>query len=273
MDVFAGKTAVVTGGGSGIGRAVCQALGERGATVVVTDLDGASAEVVAREIVSRGGRAEARALDVCDAAAVEAVVDEAATTHGRIDYLFNNAGIGVMGEERDVTLDDWRRVLDVDLYGVVHGVRAAYRRMVRQGSGHIVNTASMAGLIPTAMELSYTTAKYGVVGLSHGLRAEGRKLGVKVSVVCPGFIDTAILRTSPIKMRVSRERLRALVPTPMSPERCARVILDGVAKNRATIVPTTHAKLLYLLGRLSPDAAILLSTAVVDYIRTMRDDA
>jgi NAD(P)-dependent dehydrogenase (short-subunit alcohol dehydrogenase family) len=271
MDVFEGKSAVVTGGGSGIGRAVCQALGERGARVWVTDLDGASAELVARGISARGGKAEARALDVRDAAAVDAVVDEAAKAHGRIDYVFNNAGIGVLAEERDVSLDDWRRVLDVDLHGVVHGVRAAYGRMVRQGSGHIVNTASVAGLVPAAMEISYTTAKYGVVGLSHALRAEGRALGVKVSVVCPGFIDTPILQISPIHVGVSRERLRSLIPTPMHPDRCARVILDGVAKNRATIVPTAHAKLLYWLARLSPDAAILLSAASVARVRRMRE--
>jgi NAD(P)-dependent dehydrogenase (short-subunit alcohol dehydrogenase family) len=272
MNVFEGRTAVVTGGGSGIGKAVCEALGERGARIVVTDLDGASADRVAKGIAARGGRAEGRPLDVRDRAAVEALVDEVATAHGRLDYMFNNAGIVVSGEERDVSADDWKQVLDVDLHGVVHGSRAAYARMVRQGSGHIVNTASLAGLTPASMMISYSTAKYGVVGLSHALRAEGRKLGVKVSVVCPGFIDTPIITDSPLRMGIARERLLAMAPKPMPPDRCARVILDGVAKNRATIIPTAHAKLFYLLQRLSPDAAIALSAAVVERTRKMRDD-
>ena len=149
--------------------------------------------------------------------------------------MFNNAGIAILGEERDVSLDDWRRVLDVDLYGVVHGVRAAYPIMVKQGAGHIVNTASLAGLVPAPGEASYAAAKFGVVGLSYTLRVEGAALGVKVSVVCPGFIDTPILTVSPIRYATDRARMMALAPTPMAPEECAETILRGVEKNRATI--------------------------------------
>ena len=189
---------------------------------------------------------------------------------GKIAIVTGGAsGIGIMGEERDVSLDDWNRVLAVDLHGVVHGVRAAYPIMVKQGHGHIVNTASVAGLVPSAMEISYTTAKYGVVGLSHGLRAEGQALGVKVTVVCPGFIDTPILQVSPIRGGSDRQRILKLIPKPMPPERCARIILDGVARNRSTIVPTGHAKLLWAIERLSPDAAIWLSAKVVERLRKM----
>ena len=267
MSIFSGKSAVVTGGASGIGRAVCEALAAEGAVVTVADLDGSGAEAVAQGIRVRGGRAEGRPLDVRDAAAVAKVVGDAAAGHGRLDYLFNNAGIAIMGEERHVTLDDWDRVLGVDLHGVVHGVRAAYPIMVAQGSGHIVNTASVAGLVPAAMEISYTTAKYGVVGLSHALRGEGKGLGVKVSVVCPGFIDTPILQTSPIRGGGDRQKFLSLIPWRMLPDRAARVILDGVAKNRATIVVTRHAKLLWALHRLSPDAGIWLSARVVERVR------
>ena len=269
MSTFSGKSAVVTGGASGIGRALCEGLGAAGAVVTVADLDGAGAEVVAQGIRSRGGRAQAKPLDVRDAAAVQALVDATADEHGRLDYMFNNAGVAVMGEERDVTAEDWDRVLAIDLHGVVHGTRAAYARMVRQGSGHIVNTASVAGLVPAALEVSYTAAKYGVVGLSHALRAEGARLGVKVSVVCPGFIDTPILRTSPIRGAGDRNDFLRLIPKPMAPERCARVILAGVEANRATIVVTAHAKLLWALARISPDTAIWLSTQVVERVRKM----
>jgi NAD(P)-dependent dehydrogenase (short-subunit alcohol dehydrogenase family) len=246
---------------------VSEALGERRAVVVVADLDGARAEDVAQGIRARGGRARGAPLDVCDAAAFQRLVDEAAAEHGRLDYLFNNAGIGVAGEERDVSLEDWNKVLAVDLHGVVHGVRAAYALMVKQGSGHIVNTASLVGLVPGPGEASYAAAKYGVVGLSHTLRAEGARLGVKVSVVCPGLIDTPILVTSPIRGPADREKLRALIPTPMPAERCAREILRGVAKNRSTIVVTGHAKALWWLARLSPDAIIWFATQVMERMR------
>jgi NAD(P)-dependent dehydrogenase (short-subunit alcohol dehydrogenase family) len=266
MDPFRDKTAIVTGGASGIGRAVCEELGKRGAIVVVADVDGGGATAVAQSITSSGGRAQARALDVRDAAAFQKLVDDTAAEHDRLDYLFNNAGIAIGGDERDVSLDDWNRVLEVDLHGVVHGVRAAYAHMVRQGHGHIVNTASLAGLIPAAGEISYTTAKYGVVGLSHALRAEGARLGVKVSVVCPGFIDTPILVNSPIR-GADAAKLRTLIPKPMPPERCARIMLRGVAKNRSTIVITALAKALWLLARVSPDAVIWVSTQVVARMR------
>ncbi len=265
MSTFRDRTAIVTGGASGIGRALCEALGKHGAVVVVADRDAARAEAVAQGVRSSGGRAQGRALDVRDAAAFRKLVEDTAAEHGRLDYLFNNAGIVIGGDERDVSLEDWNEVLDVDLHGVVHGVRPAYALMVKQGHGHIVNTASVAGLIPAPGEISYTAAKYGVVGLSHALRAEGARLGVKVSVVCPGFIETPIL-DSPVRGADS-DKLRKLIPKAMPPDRCARVILDGVAKNRATIVVTAHARALWYIARVSPDAAIWMATRVIERVR------
>jgi NAD(P)-dependent dehydrogenase (short-subunit alcohol dehydrogenase family) len=199
MSAFTGTVAVVTGGASGIGRALCEALARRGARVVVADRNAAGADEVARASAALGGQARGAAVDVTDADAVEHLIDETVRDDGRIDFLFNNAGIAVFGEELDVSLEDWREVINVNLWGVVHGIRAAYPRMVRQRSGHIVNTASMAGLSPACLELSYTASKYAVVGLSRGLRAEAAAYGVKVSVVCPGFIDTPILRVTELR--------------------------------------------------------------------------
>ena len=267
MNGFRDKVAIVTGGASGIGKAVSEALAEEGAVLVVADVDAARAEGVAQGIRARGGRAKAAVLDVRDAAGFQKLVDDTAGEHGRLDYLFNNAGIGIAGEERDVTLEDWNEVLDVDLHGVVHGVRAAYSLMVEQGSGHIVNTASLAGLVPTAGEASYAAAKFGVVGLSYALRTEGARLGVKVSVVCPGFVDTPILVDSPVRGPYDRAKLRAMIPPAMPPDRCARVILQGVARNRATIVVTGHAKVLWWLYRASPDAALWVATLVAERVR------
>jgi NAD(P)-dependent dehydrogenase (short-subunit alcohol dehydrogenase family) len=266
MNVFRDKIAIVTGGASGIGRALCEALVEREAAVVVVDVDGARAHEVAKALMARGGRARAASLDVRDAAAFQKLVDDTAADHGRLDYLFNNAGIAIGGEARDIPDEDWKRVLDVDLLGVVHGTRSAYRRMVDQGFGHIVNTASLAGLVPAVGEVPYAAAKYGVVGLSHSLRAEAAGLGVKVSVVCPGFIDTPILM-SPIHGPMDTEKVRAFMPKPMPPERCARIILKGVEQNRATIPVTGHAWALWWIARASPDAAVWIAQQFVDRVR------
>ncbi|HUI26213.1 MAG TPA: SDR family NAD(P)-dependent oxidoreductase [Candidatus Kryptonia bacterium] len=268
MDAFRDKVAVVTGGGSGIGRAVCTELGRRGARVVVADINASAASEVAAEITTRGGRAENRSVDVTNSEAVEALVAEVVAAHGRIDYMFNNAGIGIAGEERDVTLDDWQRVLAVNLWGVVHGVRAAYPRMLQQGCGHIVNTASVAGLSPATFQGSYTTSKYAVVGLSCALRAEAEAYGVRVSVVCPGIIDTPIVRN--IETRgASMEHLQSVMVGNMtSPAVCARAILRGVEKNKPIIVVTGLAFAIWWLTRISPRAAIWFwRTAFLGQIR------
>jgi NAD(P)-dependent dehydrogenase (short-subunit alcohol dehydrogenase family) len=138
------KVAIVTGGGSGIGEALCLELARRGTRVVVADINGDNAGRVAASIADTGGRAKARAVDVSRELDVRRLVEETTSVYGRLDYLFNNAGIGLGGDARDLTLDHWRRVLDVDLYGVLHGILAAYPIMARQGFGHIVNTSSAA---------------------------------------------------------------------------------------------------------------------------------
>jgi NAD(P)-dependent dehydrogenase (short-subunit alcohol dehydrogenase family) len=184
---FEGKVAIVTGGGSGIGEAVCWELARRGAHVVVADIDAEAAERVAKLI-----GAEARRVDVSTEADVQGLVVDTVAAHERLDYMFNNAGIGIGGDARDLTSEHWRRVLDVDLNGVLYGTLVAYKVMARQGYGHIVNTASAAGLLPHLLNAPYSTAKHAVVGLSRSLRLEGADLGVKVSVVCPGFVRTNI---------------------------------------------------------------------------------
>lgn len=172
-----GKIAIVTGGGSGIGEAVSQELARRGATVVVADINSGDASRVAEPIVRQGSRAEARQVDVSGEDAVRQMVEETAASHGRLDYLFNNAGIGIGGDARDLTSEHWRRVLGVDLFGVIYGTLAAYPIMTRQGFGHIVNTSSAAGLLPGPFNAPCNTSKHAVVGLSLSLRIEAADLG------------------------------------------------------------------------------------------------
>lgn len=190
---FSGKVAFVTGGASGIGAALATNLAGAGAEVWIADRQVEAAQELAQRLSNGGAKAHAIELDVRGFPAFESAVAQAVQQSGRIDYLFNNAGIGVGGEVDSYTLDDWNDVLDVNLHGVVHGIQAVYPIMIRQGSGHIVNTASMAGLITTAGQASYTAAKHAVVAISKTLRLEAERHGVQVSVLCPGVIRTPIL--------------------------------------------------------------------------------
>jgi len=235
------KVAIVTGGGSGIGEGLCRELARRGARVVVADINSGAAGRVALSITGLGGQATASTVDVSRAEEVTRLAEETAAAHGRLDYMFNNAGFAIGGDFRDLTLEHWHRVLDVDLYGVLHGMQAAYPIMVRQGFGHIVNTSSAAVFFAAPGNAPYCTAKYALVGLSLSLRLEGIDLGVKVSCVCPGFVRTNVYRNAEVAgmtlpADVPREQVAGAPAKMMEPEQAARVILDGVARNKALIV-------------------------------------
>ena len=187
------RTAIVTGGASGIGRALAEELAGAGVHVVLADRQVELAEEVAAGIRKRGGAAVAAELDVRDADRFRALVQLTAAKMGHLDYLFNNAGIIVGGETHEFSPADWDDVIDVNLRGVAHGILVAYPLMIKQGFGHIVNTASMWGLNAGPLQISYTATKHAVVGLSSALRLEARRYGVKVSVLCPGSIRTPML--------------------------------------------------------------------------------
>ena len=256
-------TALITGGGSGIGRALAIALAKRGATVIVTDIDAAAAASVAKEC---GQSARSVQLDVTDAAAVSKCIDAAFQQHGKLDYLFNNAGIGVAGEAHEIPAQAWGRIIDINIRGVMNGVIAAYPLMVAQGSGHIVNTASLAGLGPAPLMSPYAMTKHAVVGLSHSLRIEAQRYGVNVSALCPAAIETPILdKGQPTDLPETpwipdvRRFLTRLAGPPYPVEALAEEALQAIAKNKATIVIPGRARLAWRLGRFFPALVAKLS--------------
>jgi len=270
MNAFNDRVAIITGGASGIGRALGEELAARGAIVVLADCDREHLNEAAAAIAARGGKVEAAPLDVTDAEAFGRLVADTASKQGRLDYLFNNAGVAVGGEAADLDAEAWNRVLEVNLFGVINGVRAAYPLMIAQGFGHIVNTASAAGLVPFPMQLPYTTSKFAVVGLSQALRTEAHDLGVRVSVVCPGLIETPILRTTPV-VGMDSDVLFGLFPKGMAPAVCARTILRGVEKNRGIITVTGLARVLWFIYRLSPTLYVRIMVSVIRRLRALRD--
>src|SRR4051794_2667001 len=253
------RIAIVTGGGSGIGAALSRALSARGDTVVVADIDGASAQRVADEL---GQRATAAKVDVRDAASVQALVDDTVAAHGRLDLMVNNAGIAIGGDSLELTVAHWDRIIDINLRGVVHGMQAAYPVMARQRSGSIVNIASVAGLIPVPFLAPYVAVKHAVVGMSLSQRGEAKAHNVNVTVVCPGWTDTPILdSTGPEDLpkpsllqeggaREVAEKMGKLY----SPQSLAQDILRGVDRKKAFVVAPRQARIVWRLNRLAPVA-------------------
>jgi NAD(P)-dependent dehydrogenase (short-subunit alcohol dehydrogenase family) len=266
-QALAGRVAIVTGGASGIGRALGEELAARGCTVVLADRQLELAREVALELEKRGKAASAADLDVRDLAAFEALAQEVRARFGRIDLLFNNAGIGVGGGIETYAPEDWDDVFDVNLRGVANGVQAVYPILVEQRSGQIVNTASMAGLVPSPSQGSYSASKHAVVGLTKALRVEAKRFGVRASVLCPGAVRTPILtggRFGRVKLALSEDELLRLWERfrPMAPELFARRAVDAVLRNQAVVVLPSWWKAFWYLERLSPSLSLRLSEAL-----------
>jgi NAD(P)-dependent dehydrogenase (short-subunit alcohol dehydrogenase family) len=272
LGAFTGRIAIVTGAASGIGQAVSQELGRRGAFVIAVDINGQGAEQTASAIVEKGGRAKSVAVDVTKPEQIQSLVDMAVSDYGGLDYMFNNAGIAILGEVRDFTLDHWKKIIDVNLWGVIYGTSAAYKVMAARGSGHIVNTASLAGLIPAPTLTAYSVTKHAVVGLSTSLRAEGAALGVRVSAVCPGLVQTGITEAGVI-LNAERELVLQQVPfKPIDPSQAARSILRGVERNRDIIIFPAHARTSWWLYRFSRGLVQAAARGAIRDFRKIRTD-
>ena len=270
MDVadLRGRTAVVTGAGSGIGRACALALAQRGAGLAICDVNDAGLAETATAAEKRGVPVLAQHVDVASADAMQAF---AAAVHARVravDVLVNNAGVGLGGGLLESSLEDWRWIVDINLFGVVHGCHFFVPAMVRSGrGGHVVNVASMAGYCATSMMPAYTATKFAVVGFSESLREELAPHGIGVTAVCPGVIDTGIVQASRLRGAHGTDAARADMQRSFTrrgygPERVAARIVRAIERDEAVVPVTPEAWELYLLKRVSPALTSLLSRTI-----------
>ena len=248
------KRAVVTGGGGGLGRAFALELAKRGAKVLVADVDEGAANDTAEQ-ARREGASEAFAMrvDVAKVADVEAMAKEADARFGGTDLLVNNAGVAVSGAVGDVPLDDWRWIVDINLWGVIYGCHVFVPRMKKQGSGAIINVASAAGLLSAPQMGPYNVTKAGVVALSETLYGELSDLGLGVTVLCPTFFRTNIHKAA----RGSDEKMRGVVEKLMDKSKVdangvARLALEASDKKQLFVIPQADGRWLWRAKRSAP---------------------
>ncbi len=260
MDVrnLAGKTALVTGAASGIGRASALAFGRRGADLVICDLDEAGLAETEKELTAQGRSVLARRVDVADQEAMGAFAEEVGDACGAVDLLMNNAGVGLGARFLDTSLEDWDWILGINLRGVVHGCHFFVPKMVEAGrGGHVVNVSSAAGYLPGSVLSAYVTTKYAVLGLSEALSLELAPHRIGVTALCPGIIDTPITRSSPLRGALERQGMRDEMVERYrrrgyGPERVAEGLLKAIQKNRTVAPVSPEAWIGYGLKRLAP---------------------
>lgn len=260
MRDLKGKVVVITGAASGIGKEMSLAFARKGSRLVIADVDEESLRGTGEELKGIAEEVYPKVLDVSVAGQVKAFCDDVYGEMGRVDVLCNNAGVAVAGWMADQSLDDWMWVVATNLWGVIYGCHYFYPRMIEQGGGgHILNTASGAGLIPLPLTISYNTTKYAVVGFSETLRAEAALHGIDVSVLCPGFIATPITRNTRYVSRTAKSSPGDLEDKMdrfyrrrnYTPDRVAETAVKGVEENKAVILAGPETYLGDLSHRLS----------------------
>jgi NAD(P)-dependent dehydrogenase (short-subunit alcohol dehydrogenase family) len=264
---FAGKVVVVTGAGSGIGRSSARLFSRLGAKVHVADINAASAEAVVGEITATGAAAVAHTVDCTDPDAIEALAAAIYAEDGRVDVLHSNAGIGHAGDIDQTTIDDWQRVIGLNLLGVAYVAQVFIPRLMAQGGRpSIVNTASMAGLVAAPRMAPYCASKFGVVGLSESLNAELAPHGIHVAAVCPGIIDTPITESAIMRGEPAEKRQQAIDfyrKRGASPDQVAEAVVTAVRKRKLIqTVPVSHVMPAWVVKRVSTRASQVLARAL-----------
>ncbi len=264
LDAFGGARAIVTGGGSGLGRAFCNELGALGAKIVVVDVSLEGAEETASLIRDRGGEALVLHGDVASLGRIEEIVREAERWFGDVDLMINNAGVAVGGKFEAISIEDWRWIVDINLWGVIYGCHVVVPKMIERGRGYVINVASAAGLMSFPEMSPYNVTKAGVVALTETIHAELDGTGVHTTVLCPTFFRTNIAESGrgtddpKVKDLVHKMMDRSRVQAPD----VARAALAAVAKNRLYAVPMMDGQVMWRVKRTAPSAFTALVTRV-----------
>ncbi len=253
INNFNDKVAVITGGASDIGKAVALELMKYGARVILLDINGEELNKFESENKSIKYPIETQIVDMTSPKLIKKSFEKIINTYAKIDYVFNIVGFGLVGEVKDMKLQDWQSIVNTNLNGVLYPTIQAYEYMTEQGFGHIVNMSSLGGIVPSPFNTAYATTKYGIVGFSTSLREEGKAYGVNVSVVCAGGIRTKLWSSLRL-INVQRDKFNKLVPqsTLIVPSKAAKIILRQITKNKGMIVFPLFAKVSYFIYKYLP---------------------
>ena len=268
MEGFAGKVAVVTGAGSGIGQALALELGRSGAKLAISDVDLDGLAVTEARLKAIGAPVKADRLDVTEREAFELYADAVKAHFGKVNQIYNNAGIAYTGDIEVSSYKDIERVMDVDFWGVVNGTKAFLPHLIESGDGHVVNVSSLFGIFSVPGQAAYNAAKFAVRGFTEALRQEmvAGKRPVKVTTVHPGGIKTAIARNAAAAEGIDAEKLAKTFDKKLAkttPERAAVIILDAVRKNKARVLVGADAKVLDVIVRITGSGYQRLFSSVI----------
>ena len=255
MKIDHGKIVLVTGAASGIGRSFALAAAKKGARLIITDVNKEGLEKTAESIRGAGGAVLlARDLDVADRGAVLALAADVLEKSGPVDVLANVAGVALFAQVEDMSHSDWERVVNINLWGVIHMIEAFAPAMIKAGRGHVVNVSSLAGLMGVPWHLVYSATKFAVNGLSEVLRLDLKKHGVGVTLVCPGAVDTGLVET--VKVIAPESRVKRFKGSfrkiALSPDKVAGQMMTAVEKNRFLVLTSVDVHIAWFFKRHFP---------------------
>jgi short-subunit dehydrogenase len=252
MNVFANTTVIITGAASGIGKALALQMARQKAKLVIADIDAPALQEVYTSIIAHTNHCEQVVMDVADSSDVEQLVQTARTDFGRIDYMFAIAGIANMCTAEELSSTEWESMVNVNILGTISCSMAAYRVMKEQRHGHIVMMSSLAGLVGFPTMTPYAMTKAAIVSFAQNLRAEVADYGIRVTVLCPSFIDSNIYERA-IVHGLNSAQVRSLVPFPLMPtNKAADAIIKAVMKKKSLVIFPGYARLLWFLARIFP---------------------
>ncbi|MCW2553771.1 MAG: acetoin dehydrogenase [Mycobacterium sp.] len=268
MEGFAGKVAVVTGAGSGIGQALAIELARSGAKVAISDVDTEGLAVTEARLKAIGAPVKADRLDVTEREAFELYAEGVKAHFGKVNQIYNNAGIAFTGDVEVSSYKDIERIMDVDFWGVVNGTKAFLPHLIESGDGHVVNVSSLFGIFSVPGQAAYNAAKFAVRGFTEALRQEmlAAKRPVKVTTVHPGGIKTAIARNATAAEGLDPNDLAKVFDKKLAsttPEKAAKIILEAVRKNRARVLVGADAKALDIIVRITGSGYQRLFSSVI----------